>query len=465
MRKQILYIVIFLSSSLSSADSNTPASWYKLPEQNFEQGKGFIETAEENESTEKLEKVVDAVFHADQKAVESGVEGKTFDASNFSKKPQDWTPWRAEMFMTDLSLSVGGLLGALMTKGTATVRAYWRKQYPAQSQGIPLSDESDSSEGSINVTDVSTTTDVTHQIDTVISAAVRAKKVQDTPLLRAELLNAAKDFQNLAYSLNQTNPDLPWWVQRFRVDFAIDGSGHVNPAVTVGGEVRFRFEWHRIKRKAQERHFANVVTSGHPISGVLDQKQLNTFVKNMSEDLDQAFTNMNNFDFVAHTARMGIGVSAKGNIGVVKGSTGVVGQIYFTRDIKRPVKNPKPIATTTHDELLMIQREPTSQEINFADLKHINYEINSLKHSGNQLTSNPITEAVYKVNRENFRNGLKKAAKVSEFFARRAAKQKSAGWKIYELRTAFDGSISGELTMATLQGAVTAQLNFFNKNF
>ncbi len=462
LSKTIILILTLMFSAFASAElsPNTPESWYKLPEQNFAEGRGFLEN-NGSEDTKKLEQTVDAIFRADGHAVENAISGAYAFATNNEKKPSDWVPWRAEVFTTDLSLSVGGLLGVLMTKGTATVRAYWRKQYPAPSTPSKFvnPDEKESNEATINITDDSTLTDMTQQIESVIKVAARAKKVEDTPLLRAELLSTAQDFQNLAYSFSQTNQNLPWWVQRFRVDFTVDASGHVNPTVTVGGEARFRFEWHRIKRKA-----GNVLAAAKVKKPILNPDALNTFVKNMSKDLDQAFTWMPEYDFQAHTVRMGLGISAKGDIGVVRGSAGVVGQIYFTRDVKRPTQQPKPVHIATNSGVLLIEREPSNQSLEFAEQKRIHYELNNVSGAGS-FFGNPIKEAVYKINRENFRNGLKRAAKISKFFAKRAAQQHGAGWKIYELRTAFDASVSGELTMATLQGAVTAQVSFFNQKY
>lgn len=466
MRNSLVFILLSVTASLSFAElsPNTPESWYQLPEQSLTAGNYGFRNNDTNEDTTKLEQAVDAIFRADSNAVENGIAGSySLDTSGSTQKPKDWVPWRAEVFTTDLSLSVGGLLGVLMTKGTATVRAYWRKQNPVahKSSNFVSPEEKENDDGTIKITDETTVTDMTHQIESVIKIAAKAKKVEDTPLLRAELLNTAKDFQNLSYSLNQTNQNLPWWVQRFRVDFTVDASGHVNPTVTVGGEVRFRFEWHRIKRKS-----GRSLAASTPIKKTfVNQEALNTFVKNMSEDLDQAFTWMPEYAFQAHTVRMGLGISAKGDIGVVRGSAGVVGQIYFTRDVKRPTKNPPlPASLASNNGLLLIERDPSQQSLNFADHEKIKYDINTVDGTGSYF-GDPIKEAVYKINRENFRNGLKRAAKISKFFVKRASKQHGAGWKIYELRTSFDASISGELTMATLQGAVTAQVAFFNQKF
>lgn len=454
MKKILIFTSSFFTVCSFAFAGNTPSSWYQLPEDKVthESDVNFVET----ESSSTLEENIDAIFQADQVALNRGIKGYSVsETPNFVSKPKDWVPWRAEIFMTDLSLSAGGLLGVLTTKGTATVRAYWRKQYPRQQEYVNPDDLLEA-KGAIHFSQYSTPTDIKRQIAEAINIGVQAKKIIDTPLLRTELFKAAEDFQALAFTLDSTPSDKPWWVQRFRVDFTVDGSGHVNPAVVVGGEVRFRFEWHRIKKASSAK--SKIQPQPSAVNKILNQTELQKFVKNMSEDIEEAFPYAPDMDFQAHTMRMGIGISAKGTIGVVKGSAGVVGQIYFTRDVKRPTKNlPQPKFADSNEPVIIIERNPPANHILFAEARGSHFELNE--------TTDHIKEAVYKVNRKNFRKGLKKAAKISKFFIDRAAKQKGPGWKIFELRTGFDASISGELDMAVIQGAVTAQVNFFNQKF
>lgn len=461
----LIFTLIGLGCADKSSTSNVPTSWYQLQED-------MSAPYSQSESTLKLTNTVDTIFKANSNALESGLSGE-FAPYNFSneQKPKDWVPWRAEVFTTDLSVTVGGLLGVLATKGTATVRAYWRKQYPKPQASTNFfnPDDKKESEGAILISEESTPAQINKQIDSVVNLAVRANKIPDSPYLRPELAKLAEEFQALAFSLNSTNTDLPWWVQRFRVDFSVDASGHVHPNVTVGGEVRFRFEWHRIKRKNST---PLKVVANHP-SSFINQAELQSFVRNMAEDLEQAFSWMPDMDFQAHTVRMGIGISAKGKFGVVKGGAGIVGQIYFTRDVKRPVKYPKPVTKLVAENdspIYLIEQNPSESHLDFAKKSGVPFELAVLSHEGEGFVD-PIKEAVYKLNRTAFRNGLKRAAKITKFFAERAVKQsetkidEKGKWKIFELRTAFDASVGGELSMATLTGNATAQIAFFNQKF
>jgi len=270
-------------------------------------------------------------------------------------------------------------------------------------------------------------------------------------------LTAAQEFQSVASVIPSTDPTLPWWVSRFRLDLTIDASGKVAPMGSVGGEVRFRFEWHRMMK----HHHAQPQVQPLTARQATIKSSLAEFVTATAYDLDHSFDEISHLGFKAHTMRMGIGISAKGNVGIAKGSAGIVGQIYFTRNVERPKVRPQSIDDDELDHpILMIERRPMMQHVLFAQQNQIPVKLNSASEN------NPIKEAVYQVDRKAFRKGLKKAANIGQFFAERASKNsQSSGWKIYELRTSFDASISGELDLVTLAGAVTAQIAFFNENF
>ena len=163
---------------------------------------------------------------------------------------------------------------------------------------------------------------------------------------------------------------------------------------------------------------------------------------------------------------MGLGMSVKGNIGLVKGSAGVVGQIYFNRALERPKLYPikqksMTLAMADSSPILVIERNPSLNTLKLAAKSNLMVE--SLDTDND--ASNGLEEAIFRLDREKFRKGLKKAAKIGNFFAKRASEAKVKSWKIYELRTAFDASISGGLDLVTLVGSATAQISMFNENF
>lgn len=470
----ILLTLITISCSKNQDSQNAasvPKSWYDVTKVYADDAD--LELTKEDEK--KLADAIDTILIADSNAVEEGekeaLEALTLVQSNPSvnanlaeNKPKDWVPWRAEYFMTDLSLTGGGKLGALSGKGTATIRGYWRKQGPEklniQNENSTNEITGESEEGrnaDVVINEETTEDEIVTQLNPAIKAAVATGKVKDTPVLRENLLHAARDFKAIALGLSTTDQDLPWWVSRFRLDFTVDVAGRIEPIGLIGGETRFRFEWHRIKRKSLSLT-PNV--SSFSARELLVSKNLNDFIVNTSYDLEEAFSGHEKHGLLAHQMRIGLGISIKGNIGVVKGSAGIVGQIYFTRNVDRPIVRPsKLVESELDDSFFVIERNPSKENLELAKASSIEVESNSF--SGEST----FEEAVYKVGRKNFQKSLKKAAKISNFFAKRAKKANFKSWRLYELRTAFDTSLGGTLGLATLTGSVTAQISFFNQGF
>lgn len=372
--------------------------------------------------------------------------------------PADWVPWRGEVFTADLGISAGGLLGSLIMKGSATIRSYWRRQGPKPADPFNNIMDRTENQDAIVIREDATPQEISEQLEPGIRAAVASGRIEDTPALRKNLMDAAQEFQMVAQAISQTPTDLPWWVPRYRLDVNFDGSGKVGGIGKVGGEVRFRFEWHRImKSKPKTRASAELASYQNPFERKVS-RGVQDFIVATAADLNETFDTIEAHGFKAYTFRVGIGISAKGNIGVVKGSAGLVGQVYFQRAVPRPVVHPRPprqLALSTQ-AWNVIEKAPPQAHLSYANAHHIAYE--SSPHDG-------FEEVVYKVDRNKFRKGLKRAAKIANFFAKRAVNASIGSWKIYEMRTAFDSSIGGELDLVTLTGSATTQVAFFNQNF
>ncbi len=467
-----------------------PSSWYHSEEDSSKDLVEYEDKGQEEESFEgypELNQSITQLLAVDSEALEEGDTQAQEDlgengfyhseesflmtkmASN-EMKPKDWVPWRAEYFMTDLSLTGSGFIGALVLKGTSTVRAYWRKQGPKIGGASAVHTEEENSEPIVIVNELSTSKEMVQQLEPAIQAAIRTGKIKDTPVLRKNLLQTAREFQTIAVGIPSFNGSLPWWVSRFRLDFTVDAAGRVEPVGMVGGEVRFRFEWHRLKKVKSTSKRASLILSEKEKAL---RSSLKEFIVATAYDLHEVFENHSQFGFKAHQMRMGIGISVKGNIGIVKGSAGVVGQIYFNRNVERPHLYPirKQILSLKEEEvppLLIIERHPAPEHLILASNLGLPMEVYSTKKraiDSSDENQEGFEEAVYRLERKKFRKGLKKAAKIGAFFAKRAAEVKTKNWKIYELRTAFDASISGGLDLVTLVGSATAQISMFNENF
>lgn len=442
--------------------NSVPESWHasdKAPQTENDE-------IEDPQKLEQLGQTIDTILTANSEALEAGDdEAQAFlspmilSPSTAEEKPKDWVPWRAEYFMTDFSITASGLIGVLTLRGTSTTRAYWRRQGPPEKkapESLQADDGNPNQEPVIVVQDDTSSKEMVKQLEPAIHAAVATGKIKDTPDLRKNLLQAAQEFQAIASAIPSSNEDLPWWVSRFRLDFSVDAAGRVEPVGMVGGEVRFRFEWHRIRRT----HKTEVPMVAITERQLAIRKSLQEFVTATAVDLNDAFESHNELGFKAHQMRVGLGISVRGNIGMVRGTAGLVGQIYFSRNVERPKVRPPAIKMALSDNpILIIERNPSADTVNFALKNNIKVETTPGKDSG------IFDEAVYKMDRKAYRKGIFKAARIGKFFANRASKVQFKSWKIYELRTAFDASLSGGLDIVTLAGTGTAQISFFNQNF
>ncbi len=445
--------------------NQVPTSWYDSDSKNKNTN---------NEINPELARSVDAIFKANAAALDAGTADvkvalsplRAAPTTPSGNKPKDWVPWRAEYFMTDLSLTGSGLIGVLAFKGTATVEAYWRKQGPAENKTKTMELTPDTEEKSndlpvVMVQEDSTPELMVKQLEPVISAAVVTGKVKDTPEMRKNLLSAARDFHAIASSIPSNVNDLPWWVSRFRLDFTIDAAGRVEPVGMVGGEARFRFEWFRVAKSNSAKN-PQPTTPSAPTNERQEKlvKSMKDLILAIALDLNEALVDQSAFGFKAHQMRLALGISFKGMLGLVKGAAGVSGHIYLSRDVKKPTIRPRIMNLIPQDvPLYIIERNPTKDHINFAKQNNLLFDANL------DDTDNRFEEAVYKFSREKFRYGLQKTAEVGKFFAERAAKAESNSWKVYELKLGLDASISGVLDLITIAGTASGQMAFYNQNF
>lgn len=463
-----LFITVACSQEPSSKllKNQVPKDWY-----NGEEDAKSLNP----DDLDDLPQSVDSIFKANAEALEEGT--NEINALALSPmaipteipskgKPKDWVPWHAEYFMTDLSLTGSGLIGALTFNGTATMRAYWRKQGPEEFKFSPQAlsevkeDDPSNSMPVVMVQEDSTPEIMVKQLEPAISAAIASGKIKDTSEMRKNLFSAAQDFHSIAMSIPSNSDELPWWVSRFRLDFTISAAGRVEPVGIVGGEVRFRFEWHRVQRTS------NSISLLDSVSTPITEKQLNlrkgikNIIEAMSTDLYAALGDQSAFGFKAHQIRVGLGISVKGNIGIIKGSAGLVGQLYFTRNVQKPMVRPRSYNLALNEDapLYVIERHPAQNQLEYAAKNNLLLALNKKQGTG-------FEEAVYKFNREKFRKSLAKTARIGKFFAERATKAHVNNWKVYEFRMALDTSISGTLSLVTLAGNTTSQISFFNEKF
>lgn len=416
----------------------TPPAWSLLPEDGGAKTSDPLITEETDRLIEEnLTEDVDQMLVSTGNALdESGTppELKTAVASNKT------LPWHLEYFMSDLAFSVQGKLGFLL-KGASAVTLHWRRQ----GQTTPLATETLSAFSGATLDPSSALFE--SQIEPFIQTAILSGKVrkESETVFRENITVAAGNFRKLISGVQQ-NPGVGWWPSRLRFDFLVDVSGKVLPVLVSGADLRLRFEWFRIMKP---------VSSGMtPLANEEKANLIKDFIVAMAEDVAEvadSFPNLNGYK--AHSFRVGLGMTAKGSVGIAKASTSAVGQIYFSRDVNKPKVRPVPHVETFN----LIEEAPSQKHLHYATSNGIAFR---------RVT--PDGAAVYQMNRGRFRKGLVRAARMASFFTRRASRLSVRAWKIYELKTAFDVSMTGAFAFSpvtNLGGFGTTEISFYNERF
>jgi hypothetical protein len=267
--------------------------------------------------------------------------------------------------------------------------------------------------------------------------------------LRKNLRQHLRKFRDLTSGIEEAPTDLSWYVGKVRFDLEISATGRVKFG-SVGGDVKIRLEWFHVQKKSTV-----LVPRANPQNQNQNQS-LRELAQAISEDLTAAGTRSSVPTFKTTYVYLALGMTASGNVGVAKGSASAVGTIYFM-----PAEKPA-------RQRLFAPQAKMSQ----ASWYIIDSDSRSLRYAKNQgietvsamgLTGDNTT--LFKANRQVFREGLRKAMRISDFFADRAAQAQDSEWEIFKLRPTFALSVSGGLSLVTLTGTATVQIELQNRNF
>jgi hypothetical protein len=414
-----------------------PSEWYRLPED----ADAVPDDSNDPEiPTESAGQSFDHLLDAQQAAL-----------------PQaQGASWHLAAFMTDLSVSTKGILGSLFMKGTPGISLIWRPHLA----GAPRFEAPAGKEAGGPVAVVSLSGDsgqdlLAQQLEASVRAAMATGRIRNETRLREELARSLGEFAGMVRGL-ETNPGREWWVSRVRVDLSADASGKVGWFTSLGADVQLRFEWFRIKSKTPRP--ANRLLAGQSPS------KLQPLVDAVASDLGiLSGTGGSPRGFQAYSFRVGIGVTAGGTFGLVKGNTTAIGHVHFSRDVAKPGSaHLMSELATGGDEgddgaIPLIEESPLQEHLAFARGNAIPY--------AREVNDGALEQVVYRISHKQFRKGLRKAAGIGRFFANRASRIHVGRWGLYEMRTSFDLSVGGKFGIATVAGLAATEINFYNEEF
>lgn len=424
--------------------AHVPADWYQLPED------GGSKTYSFSANDSQLDQSLGRIFSAQHGAL-SDADSSALRIAPPADKPADWVPWRFVAMISDLSVSAAGLIGVLSFKGTPSVSVYWQKR---EKFGKHLVEEQSSPEfPTFNFTSGDSKKQFESQVDAIHRTALASGRVKKSKALRGEIAKAVGQFREMTAAIDGAAATVEWYPSRLRMDLEISANGQIKWG-TVGGAVRIRLEWFHIQTAA----------SGHKLAASqmsLAQSSLQDLVGSLAEDLASVSATAPAPQFRASGFMIGLGVGAAGKIGVAKASAQAMGYLYFDR-VKSSSAPPRFASEKSgfrDASFYLVDRSANPAAESFAQANGIEIV------RAERLADGGQSGVMYKVDREKFRGGLKKAFGIGNYFAQQAAASQGEDWAISTVKPGFAMSVSGTIGLVTMTGQLTAQIEFKNQNF
>lgn len=430
MKTRLLFSIGIISISLlCSCSKNEPIKQTTLPEEWIV---GNIESSEWTLPTPEADEKIKSIFTLQGQALERLTQVEKMRAAVFhpfhggSGGEPGEAPWHLSNFVTEFGVTVQGVFGNLVSDGGSAVKGIWKKQKQNAKK------EQDASIYSIQWNTQESPSD---QLEPVIRSVLKAGLIRKEDVFRRNLDQAAGRFQKIVRILEATPPmNSDWEVSRFALILAVDASGMVSPAVSVGGELLIRLDWDRPKippafhqkflttpLTEQERNFVQVVhTLGNQMSTA--QHQL--------DELEGHGVNLEHF-------HVGVSIGASGNIGLVSLGGIVDGMLYYSHP----------------GEIETIQLQ--SVRSNTLDL---NSDIPMIRAQNSEA---PLKkEDTFLIRPEAFQKGLKRALKMGSYFARMGVASNSSEWILDEIETEFEVALSGSIGLVTVESEAHLAFEF-----
>lgn len=332
--------------------------------------------------------------------------------------------WGFRGFRLDMAISTTGLLGLFVGGGTSAFGFFWRPKkssYQLSSEGTPI----------IELRPSMSNQKVQQAFEPFIHVLIRSGKVKAEyeKNLRKNLAKVTAPFQKLLKALAPMDHPGHWWVSGLRLDLSIRGDGTVYKGIRAGVSSRLRLEWHR-----QERLHT---TGGVPFPKDKLKDSLRKLIGNLAYDLDTVVRSRKWPFFYPGRFRIALGLSAEGEVELVKLRGEVAGSINFNFD---------PFAKISSSN-----QHNLSQEVP--------YSFRTKDKKGK------IYQA--KLSRKVFRKSLNRLCDVGEFFFNRTSKSdknaKHRAIEFFRMSIQLSLSLSTGVGAATLKGWALGEMNFFKR--
>ncbi|MDZ4661408.1 MAG: hypothetical protein SGJ18_07275 [Pseudomonadota bacterium] len=425
-----ILLIVLMSQVWLAADAQAtltgyvPSSWYVL-----DQGPSLIEDGD----LVKFESTLQKIFKSQSDALEGSNSGLS-EKISAEKKPKDWVPWRLHSYITELALSASGTIGVLGIGGTAYSQIYWQKKEATENVNTDENQPIESFSGLTFAFDGSMGPEKwDFEIARITNAVLSLGRIEDEKNFSKNLKTEILKFKERANAVSFHNESSSFWVSRYRLDLNIGASGNVSFG-TAGGDVNLRLEWYRAKQKTPG-FVSRELTA--------ESEKIRDFILTLASDLSTSLDDQTILpgNFVVNEFRVGLGIGLKGDAGIAKIEGKMIGHIYFSRKISKK--------SFVNSDLYLTKTTPASRNIKIIE-----------DSNGFMGVSD-----TFEVDREIFKDGLKKALKISSFLTRISGSSQSDKWAISKAKVGFDMSLKGDIAIAAITGTVATEFVLTNLNF
>lgn len=441
----------------SFTDARVPEDWYHLPEVSRQEPQPVLPAPEvraERAVQSLFQVYTDALDQVEGKGIAGVASGSAPLSVPFVVSPSEpgsengIVPWHLEGMIANFGISLDGIVGTMGLGGSAAIKGVWRKVAPeSQSAAVAPKAESKVSKGGgekIFVVDGSEGANPRKQLEPAINAALASGKVKDAGKFRQGVMKIGEQFSEMTRTLESIHFADGWSAEALRLEVTVDASGMVTPGISVGGTLYLRLDW--LRPEADMEH-AESKPQSVPASEL--GRNLSGFTQAMAQEIQAASEEAEDFHasgFELEEVRIGIGVTAGGEIGVAQTSASVMGSITFEKEGEEE-KPEGGSSSPSADSIALIGSEADPEKASYAARNGV--EIESFWDG-----------IVYRVKRSNFRRGLVRAIGMGEFFARNASHVESERWKVSEIEAEFQMSVGGTLGVVTVDASGLVVLGF-----
>lgn len=394
-------ILIFALMSLN-AQATLSSDWYDLEGNNKSLGNEL-----------ELQETIDAITNSQIEALDQeNSDNKIFGFKFAGLK-------------TVLALGLSGKIGLKSWGGSKAIELNWARKSNAKSELSEDGARVVSLKGDMSAEDWNTV------LEEVSKNFESEGLIEGAEGFKTHLEKETSTFREIVKGVNEVNHP-KFSASKLRLDLTFGFSNSVSGFfIKAGGDLRVRFEWAPVPNKG----LANKKVSSKV------QKQMKELVEKMGPLLVDAMEeeySENKSDFhdkyKLKDFRLGVSVSAEGDLGFTKGSQGIGVHVYF-----------KPIS---HKE----NKESLDGDIEFTvDTEDKIWPFKKKK--------------IVKLSKRKIKKGIKKAIRFGHYFGRKIKDKKDSKWGVQVLKTAYAFSLKGKSGVVTIKGSPSVEISYANTEF